>query len=129
MDKKEINKAEELSSSSAENKKTKIKKNLNSKINENTFEIEVDGKYTNIEKTNVTPNTSEIGEKTEIKITLSEDESTIVERKFIITGNVLGFNNEYYTLLNPEIKANSNDLERIAFLENLIKFKMIKEIK
>lgn len=73
--------------------------------------------------------------KTEVK-TLSEEskpitklEEPIVERKFEITGNILGFNNEYYTLLNPEIKANSNDLERIAFLEKLIKFKMIKEIK
>lgn len=73
--------------------------------------------------------------KTEVK-TLSEEtkpitklEEPVVERKFEITGNILGFNNEYYTLLNPEIKANSNDLERIAFLENLIKFKMIKEIK
>lgn len=129
MEKKEINKVEEQLSSSTENKKTKSKRTISNKSVEEMFEVEVDNKYSNIEKTNVSPKVSEIGEKTEIKITLSENDSTPSERIFVITGNVLGFNNEYYTLLNPEIKANSNDLERIAFLEKLIKFKMIKEIK
>lgn len=50
------------------------------------------------------------------------------ERTFEITTNVLGFKNEYYTLLNPRIKSKTTDKERIEFLEKLLKLKMIKEI-